>query len=256
MTDSRDLEARLVALGHHLDTPEGQHLITAVTDRIAGVGPTRSVPTRRSLRFVAAVAAAVIILGALVIPPSRRAIGNLFRAGNVEVRSAKDFPEPSVTTTSTTQAGPGGQPRTIADAQRVVDFPVTVPDVIPPRTPTISVDPRVPGGIVTLDYGEFRVVETAAGPGRPTIAKGMEPGTRLRSVTVAGTSGLWITGTHHLVAYFDRDGNLRQDTVSEHGHVLLWARDGVTYRIEGFDQLADAQAVADAIPAPPPEAGG
>ena len=102
--------------------------------------------------------------------------------------------------------------------------------------------------MVALDYGEFRIVEVAAGTGPPVIAKGLEPKTRIQAVTVGGAPGVWITGTHHVVAYLDRDGNIRRDTVREEGHVLLWAEGGVTFRIEGFDQLAGTRQVADSIP--------
>ena len=171
----------------------------------------------------------------------------LFRS---ELRRAKDFHHRPGASTTTTTPGPSGvgPGLSVAAAQHQVQFPLRLPKVVPARTPTLTVDQSVPGGLVELDYGEFRVVEVAAGTSPPVIAKGLDPRTKIEAITVGAAPGLWITGTHHFVAYLDRDGNIRRDTVREQGHVLLWAAQGVTFRIEGFDQLADARQVADSIP--------
>lgn len=243
-----ELEARLNALGGALDHPQGRDLIANVSAGLADrdeVAVTRRSHTSR--RMVAVLAAAAIVLAVVAIPSSRSAIANLFRSGGVELRTAKDFHHrrsASTTTTTTTPTGGGS----VEAAQRAVQFPLRLPELVPARTPTVTVDRSVPGGLVALDYGEFRVVEVAAGSGPPVIAKGLEPKTRIQAITVGDAPGVWITGTHHSVAYLDRDGNIRQDTVREAGHVLLWATQGVTFRVEGFHQLAGARQVADSIP--------
>ncbi len=240
-----DLEARLTALGAALDHPEGRDLIATVAGRLADRDEVTVVPrSRSSRRAVAVFAMAAVVLATLAIPSSRNAIADLFRSGGVDIRNAKDFRPPrdaAPTTTSVTGGGP------VEAAQRAVQFPVRLPRLVPARTPTVTVDQSVPGGLVALDYGDFRVVEVAAGTGPPVVAKGLEPTTRIQAITVGDAPGLWITGTHHFVAYLDRDGNIRRDTVREAGHVLLWATQGVTYRVEGFHQLVDARQVADSI---------
>ncbi len=267
MTDATsgmtELEASLTALGGALDYPQGNDLIANVSADLTGRGLASSAaagpalanrdevaPLRRSRgsrRVVAALAAAAAVLGILAIPSSRGAIANLFRSGGVELRDAKDFGRPKVdVTTTTTTTAAGRSP--VEDAQRAVEFPVRLPQLVPARSPSVTVDQSVPGGLVAFDYGEFRVVEVAAGTSPPVIAKGLEPKTRIQAITVGGAPGVWITGTHHFVAYLDRDGNIRRDTVRKEGHVLLWTNRGVTFRVEGFHQLADAQQVADSIP--------
>jgi hypothetical protein len=240
-----ELEARLTALGGALDHPEGSDLVANVS---AGLADRDEVEvarrSRSSPRMVALLAAAAIVLAVAAIPSNRNAIANLFRSGGVELRSAKDFHHHSASTT-TTPTTDGGS---VEAAQRAVQFPLRLPQLVPARTPTVSVDRSVPGGLVALDYGEFRVVEVAAGTSPPVVAKGLEPKTRVQAITVGNAPGVWITGTHHFIAYLDRDGNIRQDTVRESGHVLLWATQGVTFRIEGFHQLAGARQVADSIP--------
>ncbi|MEO6467743.1 MAG: hypothetical protein ABIP21_01485 [Acidimicrobiia bacterium] len=244
-----ELEADLTALGGALDHPDGNGLLTRVSAGLGDRAPTDhdEVAARRrsraSKRVVAMLTAAAVVLAIVAIPSSRTAIANLFRSGGVELRNAKDFGHPKVNSTTTTMV-----PSPLEAAQRAVEFPVRLPQLVPIRTPSVTIDRSVPGGLVALDYGEFRVVEVAAGTSPPVIAKGLEPKTKIQAITVGGAPGVWITGTHHFVAYLDRDGNLRRDTVREEGHVLLWTNRGVTFRVEGFHQLAGARQVADSIP--------
>ena len=240
-----ELEARLTALGGALDHPEGRDLLANVSAGIADRDEVAVVrPSRASRRMVALLAAAAIVLAVAVLPSSRNAIANLFRSGGVELRTAKGFHHHPLTSTTTT----GAQAGSVEEAQRAVQFPLRLPQLVPARAPAVTVDRSVPGGLVALDYGEFRVVEVAAGTRPPVIAKGLEPKTRIQAITVGNAPGVWITGTHHFIAYLDREGNIRQDTVREEGHVLLWATHGVTFRVEGFHQLAGARDVANSIP--------
>ena len=257
MNDAPDFERRLAELGDALDHPDGADLIANVGAELAELRGDELAPVRDlrgSRRSVALLAAAAVVVGVVAIPTSRHAIADLFRSGRVEIRSAKDFPrEPhSSTTTTTITPGRGAESNQhdpgLESARRHVEFPIRLPQLVPARTPIVTVDASVPGGLVVLDYGEFRVVEVSAGPGLPVIAKGLDPGARIQPIIVGTAPGVWITGSHHFVAYLDRDGHLRRDTVREAGHVLLWANDGVTFRIEGFHQLAAARQVADAIP--------
>jgi hypothetical protein len=57
---------------------------------------------------------------------------------------------------------------------------------------------------------------------------------------------MWIPDIHR-IGYFDRTGELRSDTVRRSGPVLLWERDGVTYRVEGPHTRAEAMAIADVV---------
>lgn len=237
------LELRLIELGATLDAPLGEGLVDRVANEIV-TGPT--VVRQGHRRAVALMAAAAIVVAAVAIEPSRSAIANLFRSGRVELRSTRDF---RTTHTNHPHPTPPAETHTtpLSGAQAAVAFPIRLPRLVPSQTPTISIDQRVPGGLVSLEYRDFRVVEIAAGPGPSVMAKAIDPRTRMAAVTVGGAPGLWITGNHHLIAYLDRDGNVRQDTVREAGHVLLWATGGVTFRVEGFHQLAAARQIADAI---------
>jgi len=237
-----DLEVRLVELGGALDHPDGEALLARVREEIRGAAPARA----RWWPLRLAAAAAVVVLVVAALPSSRDAIANFFRVDGVQLRSARELPHvhrPS--TSSTTAAATAGATMTVADAQRSVDFTIVVPDGV--AHPAVTVDPAVPGGLVTLDYPDYRITEFAAPPGEVPFAKFIDRRTKVAPTTVRGASGYWITGTHHDLAILDRDNQVRPSTIRTTGHVLLWNERNVTIRIEGPHTLAAARAVAASI---------
>ena len=115
-------------------------------------------------------------------------------------------------------------------------------------TPQVTLDSRVPGGLVALEYPSFTLVEVASPPDVAAgLAKLVAPESHVRVVAVRGRPGLWITGTHHQIPYLDRDGTLRRGSSRPTGHVLLWDEGGVTYRVEGFARQAAASEIASSI---------
>ena len=237
-----DLEVRLVELGGALDHPDGDALLDRVREDIRDTAPAR---VRRWPARLAAAAAVVVLLVA-ALPSSRDAIANFFRVDGVQLRSARERPHvhPS-STPSTTVLRTSPAALTVADAQRSVDFTIVVPDDA--ARPTVTVDPAVPGGLVTLDYPGYRITEFSAPPGEAPLAKFVDRRTKVAPTTVRGADGYWITGTHHDLAILDRDNRIRPSTIRTTGHVLLWNERDVTIRIEGPHTLATAQAVAASI---------
>jgi hypothetical protein len=251
-----DLERALVDLAEHLDHPDGHHLADTVRQRIASpASVSRRRPDRaRSLVAVAAVFV-VMVMAALAISPARHAIADWLGIGAVEVRRSDRPPLGNGTSGHSVPGLPGGTPSShdravgqLAQARKIVDFAIVTPgDEAVGQLSDVEVDRRVPGGLVALGYARFTLVEVAADAGEPKpIAKLIYPATRVEPVTVNGSPGLWITGAHS-IGYLDRSGRLERDTVRRSGSVLIWERAGVTYRIEGFDALRDAQNVAASI---------
>jgi hypothetical protein len=233
-----DLEVRLVELGGALDHPDGDDLVARVRDEISGRPPAR---VRRWPARLAAAAAVVTLASVAALPSSRNAIADFFRVDGVQLRSARDRPSTSTSLPPPTPA----TPITVADAQRLVDFTIVVPDT--GARPTVTLDLAVPGGLVTLDYPEYRITEFSAPPGEAPLAKFVDRRTKVTPTTVRDKPGYWITGTHHELAFLDRDNQVRSSTVRTTGHVLLWNERDVTIRIEGPHTLGAARAVADAI---------
>ena len=61
---------------------------------------------------------------------------------------------------------------------------------------------------------------------------------------------LWITGARHEIIYRDETGQIDAKTRRLVGNVLLWDRDGVTYRLEGAKTRAQALAAVRNLRAP------
>jgi hypothetical protein len=232
-----DLEVRLVELGGALDHPPGDGLVARVRSEIHEVLPARV--RHWPVRLAAAVA--VVLLAVAALPSSRDAIANFFRVDGVQLRSTRDRPPTSPSSTTP----PVAEATTVAAAQRVVEFTIAVPDN--GIEPTVTLDPAVPGGLVTLDYPDYRITEFAAPPGEAPFAKFVDRRTKVAPTTVRGVVGYWITGTHHELAFLDRNDQVRTSTIRTTGHVLLWNERGVTIRIEGPHTLAAAQDVAASI---------
>jgi hypothetical protein len=133
----------------------------------------------------------------------------------------------------------------LAAARRAVAFEIMTPRDAPAPT-RVSVDRRVPGGLVVLTYDHFTLVEIASVQNQPPTLGKLVGDAPVEAVTVNGHAGLWIA-TPHRIAYLDRNGNYRPDTIRRTGPVLMWERDGVTYRVEGPHTMDEAMTIANSI---------
>ena len=238
-----DLESALVDLGEHLGAPRGDGVVLAVRARVAAR------PAARVRWRLAAAALVVVAIGIVAIPPSRHAVARWLGIGAVEVHHGPNLPSgASPAAGSVSKPSPSVQ-RALAAARHTVAFDVALAD--PARAGRllgVEVDRRVRAGLVVLSYRGFTLTEIASLPDRPPVeAKILDPDTQIADVTVGGRPGLWITGPHHQLAYFDRDGNYALDTVRRAGPTLLWERAGVTFRVEGLARLDDALAIAGSL---------
>jgi hypothetical protein len=236
------LEDALFDLAEHLDHPAADDLAAVVLQRVREPARSGERPRSRARTLLAVAAAVVVIATALVtIAPARRAIADWLGIGAVEVHRV-DQPLKNGTGTATVPGAPGSsvpvdEGLDLATAQRRVQFTIAIPrDPSAGNRTGITVDTRVPGGLVVLTYPRFTLVEIASQDSGPVAGKLVPPGVSVDPVTVGGDPGLWISGAHQ-VTYLDRSGRLQTDTVRRSGPVLLWTRAGVTYRIEGLDRV-------------------
>jgi hypothetical protein len=233
-----DLEGALFDLAEHLDHPAGDDLVARVRERVSETAAIAKRPHRRSRALLVAAAVFVMLLASVIaVAPAREAVANWLGIGAVEVRRGPALPV----------APPTTRPRvhSLDGARTAVDFTIsTPPAAVAGPLLEAAVDPRVPGGLVSLRYRRFTLQELASPPGRaPAIGKVVDPNARADDVDVDGEPGLWVVGAHE-IGYLDRAGRFRRSTIRRSGPVLLWSRDGVTYRVEGLASLAEAQAVA------------
>jgi hypothetical protein len=233
-----DLERELADLAPHLDVTTAGDWQTDLTRRLTAPTPIHR-RNRRPALVGAAAAIAVAAAGVVAVAPARSAVAGWLGIGAVEVSQGPPPATSSPPAPTTTRP-----PLDLTAAQRLVAFEITPPSGAgePSR---ITVDRRVPGGLVTLTYDDYTVVEVATDPDEPTIAKFIEGGT-IEDVVVHGHAGMWIPEAHR-IGYIDRSGKLDFDTLRRAGPVLLWSVDDVTFRVEGPPTLDQAMAVANTI---------
>lgn len=112
------------------------------------------------------------------------------------------------------------------------------PDLSVPETPTL-VDAPGPGESRVVVVGDREILVSAV-HGALTdglISKTVSSSDQVEEVDVDGHRGLWISGAPHQVLY-EADGGVVVERVA--ANALVWQRDDVLYRVEGFELLADA----------------
>lgn len=247
-----DLERALSDLAPRLAYPPTPDARAAVRARL-GDGQRRGRVARWSGRrvvFAVAVLLLAAALAALALPGARAAVAEWLDLPGVAVRSTPRDPVPAAI-----PAGSGlvlGEAQSLAEARAAVLFRVRTPAALG-APDTVYVSPTPPGGLVTLVYKPRRELPEAAETGvgllllqfrgallPQFIQKGLGPGARLTPVQVEGERGWWISGAPHSVIFQDADGRTGDDPARLAANTLLWARDGITYRLETALELAEA----------------
>jgi hypothetical protein len=129
-----------------------------------------------------------------------------------------------------------GAPVSFGKAQDAVDFDLVAFDR-PFRT---YLDRTVSGGMVNLRSGRL-VLSQWRGEQLPFVQKQVGPSSLVVPLDVRGVPGVWITGARHEIVYGDGDG-IQAKTRRLVGNVLIWERDGITYRLEGARTRPEALA--------------
>jgi hypothetical protein len=198
-----ELEHALRQLGRELDWPATPHLASAVSARLER-RPPRWRPV--ALAF-ASIAAALAV--AMAVSPARSAILDFFRIGGVEIRTVETVPD-----LPPERAAPGDEV-TLAEARDAVAFDLVVPDGYDAV--------HLEGGIVTFVFPDRLLMQFSGD--EPFLKKVTEQDSAVDWVDVKGYPGVWIDAPHGL---FLPGGEARLA-----GNVLIWVREGVTFRLEG-----------------------
>jgi hypothetical protein len=183
-------------------------------------------PQRR--RWLVPTLAVVAAIGALfAIPQTRAAILRVLEIGGVRIERTETRPS------AERRALVTGQRVTLVEARRAVQFPLSVPR----RFEHVYLDRGVPGGMVSFAWNGRVLSEWQ---GQQIYEKSVGPGTEVRQVQIDFAPGIWLTGAPHALTFVDRNGEPRHQTRRLAGNVLIWHRNGVTYRLEGAKSLAEA----------------
>jgi hypothetical protein len=204
-----------------IEFPQEPDLVPRVRERLER-------PARRPWLILAL--AGVAALGALLaIPQTRAAIFDLFRIGGVEVRRVETQPRAP-------ERDPDlGRRVTFAEANDAVDFPLLAPD-----EPFDTYLDRSVTGVMVNERWNGLVLSQWQGEQLAYAQKQLGPGSRTVSLTVNGVPALWITGARHEIVYAGPDGQVVPKSRRLVGNVLLWDRNGITYRLEGARTQAQA----------------
>jgi hypothetical protein len=201
-----DVDLALRQLGRDLDWPAEPNLAPAVAARLRE-------PMRRSFRRPLALAFALLVAAlavALAVPPARSAILDFFGIGGVEIRRVETLPR-----LPAERAAPGIR-MPLSEARNQVAFDLVVPE----GYRRVYWSP----GIVTFVWPDRLLMEFEGD--EPILKKVLEEDTEVVWLDVHGYPGVWLEGAPH--GLFLPGGEKRLA-----GNVLIWVRDGVTFRLEG-----------------------
>jgi hypothetical protein len=179
-------------------------------------------PTRRR-RWLVPIVAALALVGALfAIPQTRGAILRALHIGNVEIQrveSLQNAPEGPL---------PLGRAVTLDQARDAVSIELTVPDHYDAV--------YLAGPFVTFVLERHVWLLEWGGRGPTILKKTVDPQNRIDDVYLGdNTHGLWVEGRHVVVRGPER---------RVAGNVLIWERNGVTYRLEGVLSETRAERIA------------
>jgi hypothetical protein len=188
---------------------------------------------------------ALFVIGLLLIAGT--AVAAKLAIGAIAIKTVPELSSP----TGSQRAAPRavlGRRVSLEEAQNEVSFPIATPASTVLGAPDgvyvgpspfggerISLTwaaangrPRLDGTAWSVLLMEFQGTDTGA------AVKEVLPQTRISTVRVSGGRGFWIDGPHQLLLP-------NGDSLHLGGSVLLWERDGVTYRLEST--LSEAAAV-------------
>jgi hypothetical protein len=212
---------------------------------------------RAALRLaVAAFVLTAIATGVLVLwPGARHAVAGWLGLPGISIEVTDRTPTPA--------AGGAlylGRRSTEATADRLLHGRLAVPtgDLGPPDA--VYVDgvrrvvwlvyrssPRLPGIAAHDDVG-LLVTELRAGSLDPLFYKKLvSGGAAVRDVMVDGSRGFWIHGQPHLIGYRHPSGVQGEEPGRVSGNSLIWAKEGITYRIELQADLSTALSIANSL---------
>ena len=236
----KDLERRLVELGHSFDDADPPEVASRVAARLRE--PTR--PNRR-LRRVALVALAMLAaVLAVAVSPAGTSLLELFDLGGVEVERVEALPPVQ----PRGKLAPGAE-TTLDRARSQVPFPLYLPPEAPEPAHVFLNASDPPGGEVTLVYGSrsrprLLISEFVASDLGPLKYKKAGPQTTVERTMVNGAPALWLGGATHEFSFVDGDGTTRGFQTRLAARTLIWVRDGVTIRLEGDLSRDEAIALA------------
>jgi hypothetical protein len=260
------LEVELVELGHALAFPvPSSNFAAAVGERIRarprrswfGVRPAFRRPMSRAVLIAIALLLVVAAVAAAIgfgLPGLRIIFGGPGASGAPPASPAASRPSPSGAPGSAMGLG-GAVPLAELDGQAGFHVLLPVDPTLGAPDAAYLMDGRVAlawgpreGFPPTLEPGVSLVISEFRGNvDQGYFEKVLGTGTTLKRVTVRGVAGYWISGDPHFFFYTDPSGHQVGDSHRVVGDTLVWASDGLTFRIESSIGMADTIRIAESL---------
>lgn len=250
---TNDWEQAVAQLARQLEYPATPALrpLTADSRQPTAVGARRRAGRRLAW---AALALALLVAGLLAVPRTRAALLAFFaRVGAIDVFIDETAPTPVPTAeagasappaTATSTAAPHslalfelGEPTTLAEARRLADFPLAVPEALgEPDEVYVHRDVDLPAVTLVWRDEQGRPLSlTEIGVAEFATKFAYEAG--VKSLRVGGRPAIWLAGPHRLRLL----DSWQQSELLIDSNVLIWAKDEATYRLEG--ELSEAEMI-------------
>jgi hypothetical protein len=232
-----DLIQLLEAAGRTVEPSADIDLAPAILARIETT-PRRTGPSR-PVRLAIAVGVALLLVAAAIaadlVPGLRLVPADRHPSDATPLGQASDL----------------GEPASLAEAAAAAGLErVHVPDIAQLASPDVFVDgrlvhlvlpssPDLPG----LGDSDIGLILTQWAAGSDDVLVKAVPDDGVESVAVGDSAGWWITGPHEVAPFRDEAtrGWRRTD------HVLVWHRDGVSFRLESRLRLEQAIDIATSV---------
>jgi uncharacterized protein DUF4367 len=267
MNDFQNLENKLREAGQRLPYPPTPGIAPAVVNRLPRPATSRRFAGRRAW----IIASLLVLLSTLMlVPPARAAILDFIQIGVVRIFRAPpapasgNTPEIQVPATATSSAAPAPQTSptgtaqarpldlagetTLSEAQTRLKSPILLPTYPTSLGPPDKVYLQDLGGsmliLIWLDAGQNGHVGMSLSEissGSWAIEKYNPP--VIQEVKVNGGRGIWTEGPYFLQ---ERNGNYVEKRLVE-GHVLVWTKGEITYRLETDLPLEEALKIAESL---------
>lgn len=269
--DDAGLEAALRDLGATMAYPAAPTLVESVHSRVSALPAPRSpwwerlLPARGTFRRSAVLALVALLLLAVAAAAVRFGVPGIRLVFEGPTPSASPSPGaiPTLTPAPLGSTMGLGVAATLDEARAAAEFPIALPSdpaLGPPDG--VYLDRRILGGHVALVW-RARPGVPAQDPGAVALLLAQFRGrveedyfekliggdgvTSVDPVEVGGERGWWIAGDPHILFYLDRSGVFVERESRLVGNVLIWERDGITYRLESRIALADALRIAESV---------
>jgi hypothetical protein len=250
MIDQR-LEALLTRTARGVDYPPAPDLRTRVVAAVAASPAPRTRMPRPAFALV--LLAALIVVAALAITPSRDAIARLFGVEGSKIEFlptplpgeiATPFPTPRAT------SSPGPQSISPLELDRLPElagFEAALPDVAQERIESALLF-YGRDAVTVHSYADFDLWQSRL-EGHASFGKQVRPEGTVDDVKVNGVPGRWVTGAEHIVSYTDRSGvHIPASQRIVERSTLIWRTDAFFYRIETDLSLQEALRIAETLP--------